>query len=207
MPDDDRAARARLDALEAEVKAEADVARQRKEAALARLRAQRAAQQAERDTQRARDAELVAQRARGRRPSDAPPAGDTDHDMDGLGSALSLARKADGVRADLAKPRKPGDKNWVTSALLSTALGPIGWLYAGSFREAIPAAVAWLALAAIVTKVLPFVTFLMLPVLLVALPLSGLAGLMYAYQYNKTGKRSRLFTGDDKKKLPPGGAR
>ena len=35
--------------------------------------------------------------------------------------------------------------------------------------------------------------FLLFPVLLVALPLSGIAGVLYAVQYNKTGRRQRLF--------------
>jgi cytochrome b561 len=78
------------------------------------------------------------------------------------------------------------------------ALGPLGWLYAGSWREAVPASAAWLVAAAIISK-LGFLTFLLLPVLMVALPLSGLAGVMYALSYNRAGKRQRLF-GDDKKK-------
>jgi hypothetical protein len=61
----------------------------------------------------------------------------------------------------------------------------------------VPASAAWLLVAAVVSKIIPMV--LLLPVLMVALPLSGIAGVMYAVQYNRTGKRQRLF-GDDKKK-------
>ena len=49
----------RLAALEAEVKADADAQRSRKEAALSKVREQRASEQAERDALRARQAELV----------------------------------------------------------------------------------------------------------------------------------------------------
>jgi hypothetical protein len=37
--------------------------------------------------------------------------------------------------------------------------------------------------------------------MLIALPLSGLAGIVYALQYNRHGSRQRLF-GDEKKQLP-----
>ena len=209
MPDDDAALRARLAALEAEVKADADAARARKDAALVKVREQRAKELAERQGLRDRQAELVSRRAR--RPS-APPAetDDADHDdgdgLGGVGNALQLANKAQGVRAELARPRKKGEKSWVTSGALSLFFGPIGWLYAGSFREAIPAAAAWLALAALFTKVLPFMTFIMLPALLVALPISGITGVVYAMNHNKHGKRTRLF-GKDKKKLPAGASK
>ena len=203
MPDDEPALRARLAALDAEVKVEADAARVRKEAALARLREQRAQREAERAAER----EVLSRRTR-RASSQPPPPEPVGRDAELAGTALTLARKADGVRAELAKPRKPGDKSWKTSALLSTAFGPIGWLYAGSFREAIPAAAAWLAACALIAKVFPFLTFLLLPVLAVVLPLSGLVGIVYASSYNKHGKRGRLFSGDSKsakpKPLPPG---
>lgn len=223
MPEDDRALRARLDALEAEVKAEADASRARKDAALAKVREQRARDLAEQQALRTRQAELVTRRAA---PAPSPRAGaaanadadddaEADHQDDGLfargraalrgdaGSALALARGADKVKGELAKPRKTGDKSWKMSGLLSLAFGPAGWLYAGSFRESIPAAAGWLALAAIVSK-LPLFSFLLLPVLLVVLPLSGIAGIYYALQYNRHGKRVRMFGKDEKPALPAG---
>ncbi len=80
-------------------------------------------------------------------------------------------------------------------------LGPLGWLYAGSWREAIPASVAYLLVAAVISK-LPFI---MWPVMMVALPLSGIAGVVYALQYNKHGSRQRLWGDKDKKKALPAG--
>jgi len=193
VPDDDRAVMDRLAALEAEVKADADAQRVRKEAALAKVREERARQQAERDELRDRQAALVAKkRPEGRESRESR--GDVDH-VDGLSGALELAGKANRVKAEL---QKKGEKSWVKSGIASMALGPIGWLYAGSWREAVPASAAWLLVAAIASKIIPM--FLLMPVLMVALPLSGIAGVMYALGYNRHGKRQRLF-GDEKKQL------
>lgn len=194
----------RLAALEAEVKADAGAQRARKEAALSRVREQRVEQQAERDALRARQAELVT-----RRKAPAPARGDDDDgdDGDGLGSALALARRAHGVKQELTRRPKAGEKSVVKSGLASMLLGPLGWLYAGSLREAVPASAAWLALAYLASTFIPM--FLLLPVLMVALPLSGIAGVVYAMQYNRSGHRQRLFDkdkGEDqpKKQLPRG---
>jgi hypothetical protein len=183
----------RLAALEAEVKADADAQRTRKEAAMAKVREERAKQQAERDELRDRQAQLVSRKPRREE--------DIDH-ADGLGGAIELAGKANRVRAELAKKPGKGEKSWIKSAIASTALGPIGWLYAGSLREAVPAATAWLALMALVSKFIP--TVLLMPVLMVVLPLSGLAGALYAVSYNRSGSRQRLFGDKDKKQLESG---
>lgn len=182
----------RLAALELEVKADADAQRVRKEAAQAKVREQRAAQEAERAELRARQTALVSKKQR-------PTANheDTGRGSD-LGGALELATKASRVRTELAKAPKQGDKSWVKSGVASMLLGPIGWLYAGSMREAVPASAAWLAFAALASKFIPM--FLLFPVMLVALPLSGIAGLLYAVQYNRAGKRQRLFGDKDKTK-------
>ena len=194
MTEDDRAIRDRLAALEAEVKAEADVARARKQAALDKLRAQRAADQAESDNLRKRQSALVARR----RDSEA------EHDHgDGMAGALELATKANRVKQELAKKPGKGEKSWIKSGLASMALGPVGWLYAGSLREAVPASVGWILLMTVLTKILPSV--LLMPVLMVVLPLSGIAGVVYALQYNRHGGRQRLFDKDKPKQLPGGG--
>jgi hypothetical protein len=194
VSDDDRAVMQRLAALEAEVKADAEAQRTRKEAALAKVREQRARQQAERDDLRARQAALVR-----KRPVDDEP---EDLSGDSMGGALELARRAHGVKQELARRPKAGEKSWVTSGVASMLLGPLGWLYAGSLREAVPASAAWLAFGALASA-LPF--FLVMPVLMVALPLSGIAGVVYAMQYNRKGSRQRLFDRDKDKKQLPGG--
>ena len=102
------------------------------------------------------------------------------------------------VRGELAKPRKAGQKSWKAGGLLSLCFGPLGWLYAGSFRETIPAAAAWLAIAAVL-KTLSFLAFLFLPALAVIMPLSGIVGILYTTGYNKHGKRVKLFTKDKPK--------
>lgn len=196
MADDERAVLDRLAALEAEVKADADAQRVRKEAALAKVRDQRAQQLAEKNALLERQKSLHS-RTSAKQAAVAAPADDDDDD--GVGSALVLAKKANNVRAELAKK---GVKSWAKSGIASMALGPVGWLYAGSFREAIPASAVWLVIAFICSKIIP--TFLLMPVLLVALPLSGIAGVMYALGYNKTGKRVRLFDKGEKKALKSG---
>jgi len=194
VADDDRAVLDKLAALDAEVKADADAQRARKDAALAKLRAQRAADQAEKAEVRKQQQALVAPKPSAR------PRSKIDQ-VDDLGSALELAGKANQVKQELAKKPGKGEKSWIKSGVASMALGPIGWLYAGSLREAVPAAAAWVALITLASKILPMV--LLMPVLMVALPLSGIAGVVYALQYNRNGARQRLF-GDDKKQLPPG---
>lgn len=189
----------RLAALEAEVKADADAQRARKDAALAKLRDQRVTRTADPPVNKKRvpepradeDDEPRRGRSRGR-----------DDELSSLSGALELAGKANRVREDLVRKPKQGEKSWIISGIASGVLGPIGWLYAGSMREAVPAAAAWVMLATFASWLLP--ALLLMPALMVALPLSGIAGIIYALQYNRAGGRQRLF-GDDKddKTKPP----
>lgn len=192
MSEDERALRDRLAALESEVKADADAQRARKEAALTRLRAARAAKLADRDEERQRTSSSA---RRGSEGDDAPRS--IKNDARDIGNALELARHAQGVKAELSRPTKKGDKSWRVSAGLSAILGPIGWLYAGSWREAVPASAAWVVMFSLLNWILP--TILLLPALVVAMPLSGVAGALYALSHNRKGARQRLF-GEDKKK-------
>jgi len=218
----------RLAALEAEVQADADAQRARKEAALAKVREQRTQQQAERDALRARQAQLVTRR-KGAAAADDADAADDDDDAgledlsragrgrrrgsgssggargagdaaDEIGDALALAKRAHGVKQELARRPEAGEKSWIKSGLASMLLGPLGWLYAGSLREAVPASAAWLLIMGLASKIVPLV--LLMPVLLVVLPLSGIAGVVYALQYNRAGGRQRLFDKDKDGDLP-----
>lgn len=219
MPEDDDQVRARLRELEAEVSAKTAVDRQRKAEALARVQARRAAAAEESNALRRRQAELVTKQARPAAddhiPDDDEPAPRRARKArggDDLGRALALAKKAGDVKEELARPTGKGEKSWLISAALSFFFGPLGWLYAGSFRETIPIAALWLIVASVVSKIIPM--FLLMPVMMVVLPISAIGGLVYAIGHNRAGKRVRLF-GDDKKKdgrlgslgrgeLPPG---
>jgi hypothetical protein len=195
VADDDRALMERLAALEAEVKADADTQAARKAAAVAKIREQRAAQAVERDELRGRQAALVGKTraAAPAAPRSTRVADDAPDSLEDLGGALELASKANRVKRELARRPGKGEKSWIASGVASLALGPIGWLYAGSLREAVPAATGWVALAIVASKILP--TFLMLPVLMVALPLSAIAGVVYALKHNRAGGRQvRLHT-------------
>lgn len=194
MSDDD-AVRRKLAALEAEVKASSAADAERKARARAQVEARRAAQRAESEQLRARQAQLV-RRSAGRteavedaEPEPAPKAR-RGKGAD-LGDALALARRAADAKAELARPVGAGEKSWMISGALSFFFGPVGWLYAGSWRESLPAAAGYLAIASITTAILPF--FLLMPVLMFAMPLSAIAGVVYAIGYNRKGKRIRLF--------------
>lgn len=199
VADDDRAVRERLAALEAEVKADADAQRVRKEAAMQKMRAQ----QQEQVELRRRQAELHGTQKR--LPAARPQREDRDDEEDrgsDLGGALELAHRANRVKNELQKAPKQGDKSWVKSGLASTFLGPVGWLYAGSWREAVPASVAYLLVGSLALKILPML--LLWPVFMIGMPLSGIAGVVYALQYNKKGSRQRLFKKDEAKQLKSG---
>jgi len=104
--------------------------------------------------------------------------------------ALALVRRASSALDP--GPSPSGDRK---SLLLSAGLsffGPLGWLYAGSLREAIPAAAGALLIAAIIPS------FLLMPILWLVMPVSAIVGLIYAWQYNRNGQRTPLFL-DDKK--------
>lgn len=102
-----------------------------------------------------------------------------------LGLVAAAAAPLDGRQA-----KKP--KSLAVSTGLSL-LGPLGWLYAGSFREAVPASLLYVALAAIIPNALLW------PILWFALPVSALTGLAYAWQHNRKGQRTPLFTTPKKK--------
>jgi hypothetical protein len=203
VSDDDRALMERLAALEAEVKADAGAQRAREAAAAAKVKAAREQMEAERraEAAAARPAPAPKPTARPVGKAKQPVVEEDDDDEGSIGGALELAKKAHGVKKEMTRAPKAGEKSWVKSGVASMLLGPLGWLYAGSFREAIPASAAWLALAAIASKILP--AFLLMPVLMVVMPLSGIAGIVYALQYNRKGGRQRLFNKEDKQLPPP----
>lgn len=188
MTDDDRAVRQRLAELEAEVKAETAAANARKHAARAKQVAQAPAETADSDaTSRAGSnpgRSIESKRSAAGRAAKPVRADD-------FTSALELAERASGIKRELQKRPSKGDKSWIGSGLASLALGPLGWLYAGAWREAVPASIAWVILVSIASKFLP--SLLTIPVLLVALPASAIAGVTYALQHNRQGGRTRLF--------------
>ena len=133
--------------------------------------------------------------------------GDDDNDDDegeGVASLVSKAALMAGGKALVAldkplsmmdKPRGKGEKSLPLSAGLSL-LGPVGWLYAGSFREAIPATVAYVAVGSILPSVI------LAPFVFVGAIVSGAIGLTYAWQYNRKKGRTPLFLKSKAKKKP-----
>lgn len=114
---------------------------------------------------------------------------DPDEAMAALGrAALTLTRKA----GPPARTKEDDDRKSLALSAGLSFLGPLGWLYAGSLREAAIASAA----ALLIWTVVP--TFLLMPFLWLILPLSSVVGLVYAWQYNRKGERTPLFL-DDKK--------
>jgi hypothetical protein len=81
-------------------------------------------------------------------------------------------------------------KSVVLSGALSFFLGPIGLIYAAPMSVALPAALAWLIAGAIIPS------FLLVYIAGVVCPVSSIAGVLYAWGYNRAGKRVRLLSSD-----------
>lgn len=86
-------------------------------------------------------------------------------------------------------------KSLVASGILSFLFGPLGWLYAAPLVESIPAAFAYILLCSIIPK------FILVYILAVVGPLSGIAGVLYAWSYNRIGRRATLFLKSGHEKL------
>jgi hypothetical protein len=116
-------------------------------------------------------------------------------------TALRPARRAPGERGlvEQAVAREGGEKSLLASGILSLVLGPIGWLYAGPLREALPATLVF-ALTLWVLRLLPFL--LSGPAVSLLYVASGAMGVLYAWQYNKSGHTTPLLSGDDRPRLP-----
>lgn len=86
--------------------------------------------------------------------------------------------------------RDTSKKSVLASGAASFFFGPLGWLYAGSFKEAIPASLAYLLVGA----VLPH--FLFMYVAGVTGFVSAVAGVLYAWSFNRSGRRETLLLKD-----------
>jgi hypothetical protein len=84
-------------------------------------------------------------------------------------------------------PAGGDQKSLVGSGVLSVLLGPVGWIYAAPLREAIPGVAIYLGLCSLLPHAL------LAPLLGVLAPLSGVAGVYYAWRHNQTGERTPLF--------------
>jgi hypothetical protein len=119
-------------------------------------------------------------------------------DVDRLTSGASLALRAAGIatKASASAPAEKDKKSLIASGALSFFFGPLGWLYAAPLKEAVPAILVF----AIVCAILPnFLLAYILP--MVNIP-SAIAGLAYAWSYNREGRRMPLVL-KDPPALPP----
>lgn len=93
-------------------------------------------------------------------------------------------------------------KSIVASGALSFFLGPIGWLYAAPLKEALPALFLYLLAASLVPKVI------LIQILTPLLPISAILGMIYAWRYNRHGRRVGLVLGSSPSEVrSPGSSR
>jgi hypothetical protein len=116
-------------------------------------------------------------------------------DIERAGTALQLFSRS----GDLLSPPREGEKSLLAAGLLGL-FGPLGWLYAAPLREAAPAAGVFLFLMWLLPA---FMKVMLMPLLMPLLPVSALVGVLYAWKYNRTGKRSGLLTEDGQGASPP----
>lgn len=103
-------------------------------------------------------------------------------EVDRAGSALDLVRRG----SDLVSQQQ-GDKNLVVAGFLGLFGGPLGLFYAAPLKEAGLATLMFL----LAWKLLPMILFV--PLLSLVMPVSAVLGWMYAWRYNRTGRRSSLI--------------
>ena len=113
-------------------------------------------------------------------------------------TALALVKAGGGAARSLVTTGGDGKKSMIASGLLSFFFGPLGWLYAGSFKEAGVVALVYFLLCAIIPHLL------LAPLLAIAHPLSAAIGVLYAWKYNQKGERATLLPSDESRpSLPP----
>ncbi|MGZ3429808.1 MAG: hypothetical protein ACXVCV_24320 [Polyangia bacterium] len=114
------------------------------------------------------------------------------------GAASALVKYSGSAARSLLTTDGENKKSLVASGLLSFFFGPLGWLYAGSFKEAGAVALVYFLLCAIIPHLL------LAPLLAIAHPLSAAVGLLYAWRYNQKGERVPLLPPSDPgRSLPP----
>jgi hypothetical protein len=114
------------------------------------------------------------------------------------GAGMALMKMGGNAAHSLLASGGEGKKSLVASGVLSFFFGPLGWLYAGNFKEAAAGGLAWILLWVI----LPHWTILA-PLWLTAMALSGGLGVLYAHKYNQKGERQSLMPSDPGRSLPP----
>jgi hypothetical protein len=107
----------------------------------------------------------------------------------------SLVKRAEAPKVALSEPTKH-DRSLIAAGALSFFFGPLGWLYAAPIKEAAPAIAVFLVAMAVLPHLILY------PLLGLFMPLSAVAGVAYAYLYNKKGDRTSIVD-MTKKQLPP----
>lgn len=124
--------------------------------------------------------------------------------LDTLAEVDSLAR----LSAEVDRPEAPlatreqglapmrERKSVIASGALSFFLGPLGWLYAAPLKEALPVLVVYLVVASLVPKLI------LIQILRPLLPISAILGMVYAWRYNRHGRRMAILLGNPESGAP-----
>jgi hypothetical protein len=134
------------------------------------------------------------------KPEDVKKLGDLKREVGATGAAgaaTALVKYGGNAARSLLTTDGDNKKSLVASGLLSFFFGPLGWLYAGSFKEAGAVALVYFLLCAIIPHLL------LAPLLAIAHPLSAAIGLLYAWRYNQKGERTSLLPSETPPSLPP----
>jgi hypothetical protein len=107
-------------------------------------------------------------------------------------SGLGAAAQALAVRPSVTALVPAGEKSVIASGILSFFFGPLGWLYAGSWKEAVPASVAY----ALAYTILPL--FFFAPLAAILHPVAAAVGVGYAWKHNRAGSRQPILPDEEK---------
>jgi len=131
------------------------------------------------------------------KPEDVKKLADLKQEVAGSSAnAVALVKVGAGAARSLVAAGE-GKKSLIASGLLSFFFGPLGWLYAGSLKEAGVVALVYFLLCAIIPHLL------LAPLLAIAHPLSAAIGVLYAWKYNQKGERATLLPSESPPSLPP----
>jgi len=113
--------------------------------------------------------------------------------LEQLRGEVGMAKVGGG--GSLARTGGVEGKSVVASGLLSFFLGPFGFLYAAPVVEAVVPIAVLMGLSALLPQAL------LSPIMAVALPICGIAGVVYAVRHNKNGRRTSLLPEKSQKLL------
>jgi hypothetical protein len=133
------------------------------------------------------------------KPEEVKKLGDLKKEVAATAGAASALVKYGGnaARSLLASGEGENKKSMIVSGLLPLFFGPLGWLYAGSLKEAGVAGLIYILACSIIPHLL------LIPILTIVNPIAAGVGLLYAWKYNNNGERTAILPSETPPSLPP----